>query len=226
MVVLCLAVPVSVAGAAAPYGAYPPTTTTTIFIPPTSFSQTSTVNIGSQFTVEACGFLPNTLASYTFNGIPEGTFVADGNGCITIVIKTSDPHVTINGGPLLPANYTGNAIVASGTGANTAGRTYTLIFNIVQPGAATGNGSVTDAAASSSSASTGTASASGSTSASGTASRSSGTDSPNGSTTHAGLLAFTGTNAVLTAGIGLVLLAIGGLLVLLARRRSSARRSS
>jgi LPXTG-motif cell wall-anchored protein len=203
-----------------PAAGYPPPTTTTLLYP-TFATQFESVEINGHFVVEACGFFPVSAAHFNYSpGGSSGTFTVDSNGCITIIIYAYDPHVTINGGPLQTANFQGNTVVVVGTGANTAQRTYTLTFNIVQP-SSSGNGSGT------SSGSPGSASGSGSGapsagSASGSGSGSNGNDPASTATT--GTLAFTGTNALATAAAGLLLLVAGGLLVLFTRRRHDRAR--
>src|SRR5579863_4263568 len=124
-----------------PQAGYPPVTTTTL-VSPTTVSQTEDLIINGHVVVEECGFYPQTNGHYSYSPAGStGSLTVDGFGCITIVIYAYDPHVTINGGPLEPANYQGNTIVVVGTGANTAQRTYTLTFNIVQPSSSSGNGS-------------------------------------------------------------------------------------
>lgn len=129
MVLLPLALVPTTAWAA---GGYPPTTTTTT-IGPTSGNGGTTINIGGQFTFQICGFLPGSPASYAWNGVHVGILIVDANGCLTFTITVYDPHVRINGGALLPANWNGNTLTVTGTGANTAPRTYTYTVNIVQP---------------------------------------------------------------------------------------------
>jgi hypothetical protein len=202
------------AGAAGgnPAAGYPPPTTTTLLLP-THVFQFELVEIDHHFTVEECGFFPVSQTTYTYSMGGGGTLVVDANGCITITIYAYDPHVTINGGALVPANWQGNTIVVVGTGANTAQRTYTLTFNIFQP--------------SSPPASSGSGTTSGSPSGSGSDAppASSGSDAPpassggGGGTATTGTLAFTGTNALATAVAGLLLLVAGAFLVLVTRRR-------
>lgn len=192
---LSLVVSGSVAGAAVRASGYPPTTTTTL-VPPTFASSFATTILGNEFTTEACGFMPDTTATFTYNnGTETGTFNVDKAGCIEIVIQTFDPHVTINGGPLEPAAYKGNTIVVVGTGANTAQRTYTLTFDIIQPSSTPSN----NVAGSSSSGSAGSSSS--------------------------GSLAFTGSNALATGVGGLALLVAGTFLVLTTRRYGQRRQA-
>jgi hypothetical protein len=215
---LLAAVPAGAAGGN-PQAGYPPRTTTTL-IHPTSAFQFEIVEVNGHFTVEACGFFPDSSAVFNYSpGGQSGTFVSDANGCITITIHAYDPHVTINGGPLQTANFQGNTVVVVGTGANTAQRTYTLTFNIVQPSTQPGgNGSGTTSGSPSGS---GSGSSSGSGDAPSGSSSGSG-DAPSGSgggTATTGTLAFTGTNALATAVAGLLLLVAGAFLVLVTRRR-------
>jgi hypothetical protein len=196
---MLFAAPASVAGASID-PAYPPTTTTT-FIPPTFFSNFEIFLIGTHFTIEACGFMPNTTAQFTYNGPHLGVFVVDKAGCITIKLNVFDPHVTINGGPLEPANWTGNTIVATDTGANTAQRTYTLIFNILQPGGSQNNQG-------------------GNQGGNGQGNQNGGTQGGGPAASGPGSLAFTGSNLLATAIGGLAMLVAGTLLVVLTRRRS------
>jgi LPXTG-motif cell wall-anchored protein len=232
---LCMGLSVALAGTAAaqngppllqPTGpGYPPSTTTTI-INPTFASQTQTTVINGHFTVEECGFYPGSQADYSYSGGQTGVLVVDSNGCIAITVYAYDPHVTINGGPLVPAKYQGNTIVVVGTGANTAQRTYTLTFNIVQPSSpppASGSGTTSGSAGSANNTASNTSSTPSSTSSS-SGSGSSGSGSGSGSSSDpSGTLAFTGSNTAATLLAGLLLLVAGGLLVLFTRRRSQRR---
>lgn len=212
----------AVAGAHSHWGAYPPSTTTTLRTP-TAVSQSETTTIGSSFTTEICGFLPYTNVPYTFtqgtsNNIPTGTFTTDSDGCFTITIRVFDPHVTINGGSLLPAAYDDNIVVATGTGANGAPRTYTLVFNITPstpavPASAGNPTSTGSAAGSSSSGSSSSSSGSSGTSSSGSSSRSS-----SGSSSS---LAFTGADIAGMAVGGVLLVLAGASLVVVWRRRAA-----
>jgi hypothetical protein len=130
-----LGVAASSAGAA---GGYPPTTTTST-IGPTSASGGASYIVGDHFTFQICGFLPDSNVSDTWNSAPEGTILIDPNGCLTVTIVIFDPHVTIDGGALIAANWGDNTFFASGTGANGAGRTYTYVVDIVQPSSGSGS---------------------------------------------------------------------------------------
>jgi hypothetical protein len=174
-------------------GSYPPTTTTTQ-PPPTAvvFTDPNPIVIGTTFSFEECGFKANTLTTYTFNGTHYGNIWVGADGCYSITIAAFDPHVTINGGPLTPANWQDNVILVSGTGSNNGTRTYTLVFNIAQ-GATPGVTTTTAAG---------------------------GGQNPSGPGTTT--LAFTGFDALAAALAGLALLAAGTVLVRFTRRRNQA----
>ncbi len=226
---LCVGLSAALAGTAAaqsgppliqPTGpGYPPGTSTTV-INPTFVTQSANTTINGHFTVEECGFYPGTQADYSYSGGSTGVLVADSNGCIAITIYAYDPHVTINGGPLEPAKYQGNTIVVVGTGANTAQRTYTLTFNIVQPSTPPASGSGTTSGSAGSATNTASSSSSSSSSGSGSSGSGSSGSGSSGSGSDPGTLAFTGSNTAATVLAGLLLLVAGGLLVLFTRRRS------
>jgi len=125
---------------AAPAG-YPPPTTTPVN-PPVSL--TVTCPVGATCTVSFSGFLPGT----PFQIIIAGSIAASGtvgpDGSITVTITVSDPHISVNGGPLIAVPYGTSSVTAQGTGAN--GQSFSQVASVTIPAPAastTGAGGTT-----------------------------------------------------------------------------------
>lgn len=176
-------------------GAYPPTTTTTQ-PPPTSvvYVWPYPIESGATISYEMCGFAPDSVVTLTFNGTRYSSGTVGQDGCITITVRVAGQNVSIDGGPLVPANWSDNTLTVAGTGADYGSRTYTLVFNISGQ-VATTTTTIATTAAHQSSPSSGSPSAPSST------------------------LAFTGFEALATTVGGLALLAVGASLVYFTRRR-------
>ena len=133
--------------------------------PPTPTTSTQTLGgiaEGETRTFQACGFLPNSTVTKTFNGQSAGTRTTDSNGCTTETVtvvsdgvalsapafavvglqlaQTGAPQVRIDG-QLFTALVGTNSIVDSGTGLNGQPRTVTTTFTIQrQTGGGAGTG--------------------------------------------------------------------------------------
>jgi hypothetical protein len=124
---------------------YPPTTTT---VPPVS-SLTLTCPVGGSGTLTFTGFLPGSTVTITILGATASTVTVGPNGAFTVTVTCSDPHISINGGPLIAVPFGSNTVTASGTGTN--GQPFSELATVIIPNTAT------TAAASSSSSSSGLA---------------------------------------------------------------------
>jgi hypothetical protein len=186
-----------------PAAAYPPTTTTTIPTPnkpvPLFLTGNNGIPIGSSKSLDVCQFQAGTTASMSFEGAQPPLSIGS-DGCGSVTIAASDPHVRINGGPLTAANYAGNVLDIRGTAANSLPLEYVVTFDILRSSPSNGGG-----------ATAGGSSAGGASGTSGSA----------GTTTTAGAsgLAFTGADISAMVVGGLLLMAMGTLVVILTRRR-------
>ena len=90
---------------------YPPPTT-----PITTSSTSVSVNVGGSTTVTpTCTYAPGATITITFNGAPYSTATAPASGVFTETITVTDPHISLNGGPLVATAYgVVNTFVASG----------------------------------------------------------------------------------------------------------------
>jgi hypothetical protein len=127
---------------------YPPPTTTPVAPPATL---TITCPVGSTCTLTFTGFLPGS----PFQIIVAGQIAASGTvgptGTITVTISVTDPHISVNGGPLIAVPYGANAVTAQGTGAN--GQPLSLVDTVIIPAPAastTGTSGTTGTSSSSS----------------------------------------------------------------------------
>jgi hypothetical protein len=103
---------ISVFAPSGPAGAagYPPPTV------PVTNSTSISVSLGSSTTVTpGCHFAPGTPITITFNGAPYATVTAPTPGPYTETFAITDPHISLNGGPLVATAFgVVNTFVASG----------------------------------------------------------------------------------------------------------------
>lgn len=93
--------------------------------PATIGSGATTATVGQTVTFTACGFKPGSTVTVSSGG---GTMTANASGCVTVTVKVSDPHISVNGGPLVAVNYGPNTIVL--TGVNPVGAPFTFTETI------------------------------------------------------------------------------------------------
>ena len=105
---------------------------------------TVTCAIGQTCTYTMGGFPPGASVTITVNGTPAATVTADANGFVTFTVSVSDPHISVNGGPLIAVPFGSNAFTLSGGGV-------TQSFTLVIPGSTTPTTAATSAASGTSS---------------------------------------------------------------------------
>jgi hypothetical protein len=243
---LIAALSVPVLAFASPAGAagYPPPTL------PAECSSTSTTLVVTQTgpvqsTINAPEtFKPGTPVTIVFNGNDVDTVTAPPDGVITITFEAQqtagNPTISIDGSPYQAASYGTNTVDANGVDSTggTDGTQSCPFLVTLDPGGTiptttttTGAGSTTTTTSTGSTTTTGIStspttvgsagggSTGGSTGGSSTGSSSGGTSS---SPAASAPLAFTGADLLALVIGGLVLLALGTLVVLYARRRAAA----
>jgi hypothetical protein len=157
---------------------YAPATTTTSTLPSgiifgDNNAGIQTLPVGQGRTYLVTNLKGGTSVVFSVNGLPGGSAIVLPDGTVVFTITVLDPHISVNGGPAIPASYGSNNVVLTGTLAN--GLPYSNSQTVIIPNT--------------------------------------------GLAKNAGGLAFTGTEiAAMTIG-GLALVAAGGSLVLVARRR-------
>jgi hypothetical protein len=92
--------------------------------------------VGTSFSVTACGFAHGTGIAVAVNGTIAAAMNAEANGCITFGVVVSDPHLTVNGGPAVAVNRGWNDIVSTGTNSDGGTRTDTYTFRVMPSSAA------------------------------------------------------------------------------------------
>ncbi len=186
---------------------YPPPTVGTP--PPTTVLTATSVTcpVGSTCTITFTGFLPGSTVQIFLAGQLAATVTVPASGSFTVTVAVTDPHISINGGPLIAVPYGANSVTATGTAASGQPGSVSGTVTIPSPATNTGTGGTTGAAGSS-----GAAGTSGRPGTSGTAS----------TTASTGGLAFTGAQIGMMVGGGLILLVAGTGLVLATRQRRSS----
>jgi hypothetical protein len=104
-------------------------------------SQTlATVIVGSDFSGKACGYVqatpttPGTLVTFKLpDGTVLGTATSDSTGCAAFKGTTEDPHISLNGGPLVSVNYGNSTILATGIGVDGNSITDTITVPLAPP---------------------------------------------------------------------------------------------
>jgi hypothetical protein len=91
--------------------------------------------VGTSFSVTACGFVHGTRISVAVNGTTATVVNAGANGCTTFGVVVSDPHLTVNGGPAVAVNRGWNDIVSIGAGSDGGTRTDTYTFRVMSSAA-------------------------------------------------------------------------------------------
>ena len=197
---------------------YPPPVTNT------SCSVSVVIPISTSATITfSCAFAPGSVASVDLNGSAYGTFTADlTSGLLTLVLAATDPHLSIDGGAMVSADLNPNTITATGLNSSGGTNTATALVQITAAGGSlstsnngggTGNnngGAVNGNGTGSNNSGTGTSG--GTPTAAATTAKTTGTSG--------GSLAFTGADILATIIAALILLALGTLLVVFARRRA------
>jgi hypothetical protein len=164
---------------------YAPATTTTSTLPSgiifgDNNAGIQTLPVGQGRTYLVTNLKGGTSVVFSVNGLPGGSAIVLPDGTVVFTITVLDPHISVGGGPAIPASYGSNNVVLTGTLANGLPYSNSQTVIIPNPGGVVATAS---------------------------------------STTSTGGLAFTGTDiAAMTIG-GLALVAAGGSLVLVARRR-------
>jgi hypothetical protein len=87
--------------------------------------------VGTSFSVTACGFVHGTGISVAVNGTTAAAMNAEANGCTTFGVVVSDPHLTVNGGPAVAVNRGWNDIVSIGASSDGGTRTDTYTFRVM-----------------------------------------------------------------------------------------------
>jgi hypothetical protein len=161
---------------------------------------------------ESCPFAPGTLVTITDGGQVADTITAPSSGTITLSLAAIDPSLSINGTPYRSASWGVNTLVASGLNTSGGTNSATFLIDLVQPSAPTAVLSSTSGGAGGSNAPAPGGASLANTSAGAAAASSSGAGSVG--------LAFTGANLVALIAAGLALLLLGGLIVIVTRRRA------
>jgi hypothetical protein len=197
--------------ATSPAGAagYPPPVTNT------SCSVSVVIPISTSATITfSCAFAPGSPASVDLNGSVYGTFTADPtSGLLTLVLAATDPHLSIDGGAMVSADLNPNTITATGLNSSGGTNTATALVQITAAGGSlstTGNNN--GGALGNGNGATGTGSSGATPAAAQTTAKTTGS--------AGGSLAFTGADILATIIAALILLALGTLLVVFARRRA------
>ncbi len=98
-----------------------------------SFSASVTLNTTITVTV-TCVFAPGSTITITFNGAAYSTATAPANGILIETFTASDPHISLNGGPLIATSYGAvNTVVASGTNPQGGTNVATTLVTIPAP---------------------------------------------------------------------------------------------
>ena len=188
--VVPLVIATSPAGAAGTAGYPPPVTTNS------TCSLNSVVQVGSTGSETlTTTFAPGTAVDVSLNGAHYSTVTAPSpSGIETLNVVVTDPHISINGGPVVPANDTDTIVAA---GANSTGGTNTCTVLLTLDPGTTSNATFSPS-----------------------------TSSQAALAAKAGQpLAFTGADILAAVVGGLALLAVGFLLVIFTRSRSTRRSS-
>jgi hypothetical protein len=93
--------------------------------------------VGTSFSVTACGFAHGTAVAVAVNGTTAAAMRAEANGCATFGVVVSDPHLTVNGGPAVAIDQGSNHIVSTGTSSSGGTRTDTYTFRVMPTPTAT-----------------------------------------------------------------------------------------
>jgi LPXTG-motif cell wall-anchored protein len=153
----------------------------------TSCSFTESVPEGTSLTLTVtCAFAPGSTITVTFNGAPYQTATAPPSGDFIQTFTASDPHLSMNGGPLVATAFGAvNTVVATGPDSSGGTNTSTTLVTVPAPVAPASTPVVP------------------------------------ASTPSTGPLASTGAQIAAMVFGGLLLLGLGLLAVILARRRRS-----
>ena len=78
------------------------------------------------------GFTTGSTVQIFVNGVFYGTTTTDASGSAVLNIVWSDPHVSINGGPLVAVNYGAVSIGVTGTSSTGGIKNVNGSFNLVE----------------------------------------------------------------------------------------------
>ncbi len=192
-------------------------TAATAGYPPHTGGGSGSVTVGGTTSTSECGFAPGTTVEVYVNGVPYATFTVGPTGCLNLIISArvvgGQVQISINGDPWVNANCGSNVLTSVGTAPDGAPFTFTFVLTV-------GPGTCTTAVVTPSSPSSGVSSSSGvSPTSSGAATSPSSSAATTGPSSG---LAFTGSDIALTTIGGLVLIALGTLILLAVRRRRHA----
>jgi hypothetical protein len=115
---------------------YPPPTTTPGGAPTTL---AATCPVGSTCTISFAGFAPGTPFQIFVNGQLAASGTVGPTGTITVTLTITDPHISVNGGPLIAVPFGTSTITAVGTGLSGGALTVASTVNIT-PAAGTSTG--------------------------------------------------------------------------------------
>ncbi len=130
-----------VLGAMAALGATASAASAAAYPPPSGGGSVVTIPNPGSGTCQATGFGPGTPYSVAYSGggttvSPYLTGTTPGTGNIPLTVQASDPsnpHLSLNGGPTVPAGSTGNTFTLTGTTSTGSARSFSCTVNIQQP---------------------------------------------------------------------------------------------
>ena len=90
------------------------------------------VGVGGAAGYSVAGFTTGSTVQIFVNGVFYGTTTTDASGSAVLNIVWSDPHVSINGGPLVAVNYGAVSIGVTGTSSTGGIKNVNGSFNLVE----------------------------------------------------------------------------------------------